>query len=114
GRRNAVQLRRQQAVDLRSGPALSGIRRTAATFCAVLCLLAPAATAAAQGPPAAGSTSPASTGSAGATAGARQTATGAAAAKITRSRAIRIARREPKVAEQRARYGPLSPSAQAK
>ena len=73
--------------------------------------LALPASAAGQAAPAPGSTPAAKAGSSATTTPppARE-----AAPNLTEARAIRIARTDPKVAEQRRRYGPLSASAQAK
>ncbi len=95
-------------MDLRRRRALRGAALAAS---AGIALTLPAS-AIGQGPSAPGSTPAAQTGSSTAT-----TATPPArevAPNLTEARAIRIARTDPKVAEQRRRYGRLSASAQAK
>ena len=95
-------------MDLRRRRAL----RSAALAASVGIALTLPASAIGQGPPAAGSTPAAQTESSTATSAtppAREVEP-----NLTEPRAIRIARTDPKVAEQRRRYGPLSASAQAK
>jgi hypothetical protein len=77
----------------------------------LLLAAAPPASALAQGTSAPGST-PAT--KAGSSTTAAPPPAGQPAANLTAALAIRIARTDPKVAEQRRRYGPLSPSAQPK
>jgi hypothetical protein len=77
----------------------------------LLLAAAPPASALAQGTSAPGST-PAT--KAGSSTTAAPPPAGQPATNLTAARAIRIARTDPKVAEQRRRYGPLSPSAQPK
>ena len=83
-----------------------------ALVASVLIALALPASAHGQGTPAPGSTPAAKTGPATATATPPQA--GEAAPSLSEARAIRVARADPKVAEQRQRYGRLSASAQAK
>ena len=95
-----MDLRRRRALTLAALAASVGIALTLP------------ASAIGQGPSAPGSTPAAETGSSTTT-----TATPPArevARNLTKARAIRIARTDPKVAEQRRRYGRLSASAQAK
>ncbi len=70
------------------------------------------APALAQGTPAPGSTPPAKAGSSSSTTA--PPPAGQPVTNVSRAGAIRVARKDPKVAEQRRRYGPLSPTAEAK
>jgi hypothetical protein len=94
-------------VDLRRRRAL-----TRAALVAVPIALALPASALGQGTSAPGSTPAARTGSSTATSAAPQA--DQVTPNLSRSRAIRIARSDPKFAEQRRRYGRLTASAQAK
>jgi hypothetical protein len=95
-------------VDLRGSGAL--IRRAAlpgAALAVTLCAVAFPAAAGAQT-----TSAPGSTPSSVAKAGTR--ASGQVTTSLSQSRAIHIARTDPKVAEQRAKYGPMAPTAQSK
>src|SRR5436190_10672688 len=113
--RDALQLPRQQAVDVRSGsPLTQALRRAALTLAtaAAVLLIFHTSGAGAQTTSAAGSTpgsKPGSPSPAGTTGAAAQPAT-----NISENRAIKIARTDPQVAAERERYGPLDPSAQSK
>src|SRR5204863_5769439 len=85
------------------------LSRTALVATLLLALALPAS-ALAQGAPAPGSTPAAKAGSPTSTSGVPPS--GEPAANLTEARAIRIARTDPKVAEQAHRYGQLAPSAQ--
>jgi hypothetical protein len=107
-----VDLRRRRA--LRRALHRRFTRRVALSLAALLAfwLLAAAlpASALAQGTPAPGST-PAKSGS---STTAAPPSAGQPVTNLTNARAIRIARTDPKVTEERRRYGPLSPSVQPK
>jgi glycosyl transferase family 87 len=102
-----VDLRQRRALRRRAASAAQGSVALAAFL-----LLALPSSSPAQGTPAPGSTPAAKAGSSTSTAApppAAQSTT-----NLTKAHAIRVARTDPKVAEQRGRYGPLSPTAQAK
>jgi Glycosyltransferase family 87 len=101
-------------VDLRQREALSAPRARSWRWCAALVALALSPTTAhAQSTPAPGSTSAASRGSSGAS-GPPPSVAPAVGAGLGKTRAIRIARTDPKVVAQRQRYGPLTATAEAK
>jgi hypothetical protein len=100
-------------MDLRCRRALRlPLHRRSTLVASVLVALALPASALGQGTPAPGSTPAAKAGSSTATAA--QPRAGEVAPNLTKARAMRVARTDSKVAEQRRRYGRLSASAQAK